>query len=96
VWSAARSVAASGSPSNGNGATDETAGRLRVNIGSAVLTPVGFGGKAKVVNITSALHTFLASHTSGAALVATPVLVRALGKGNVTIYPPEVEYDLVP
>jgi hypothetical protein len=96
IWSASKTPVTSDTPSNGGGSNADTAGRLRVNIGSAVLTPVAGEGKVKVVNITSALHAFLTSQTSSGALVAAPVLVSALGKGNVTIYPPEVEYDLVP
>lgn len=91
LWNA---TAAPAGTSNGNAA--DIAERLRIAIGNAVLTPAaGSSGKARTVDIRIALQTFLASAPAVGQLVSAPIRVSALGKGSVTIYPPEIEYDVI-
>lgn len=91
VWTA---TVPAGGTANGNAL--DLAARLRIAIGSALLTPAaGNGGKTRTVDIRIALQAFLASVPSSGQLVSTPIRVSALGKGSITIYPPEIEYDVI-
>ena len=76
------------------GGEDALATRMRVTIGGLSVTPAASsdGGKARVASITSALQVWLAAQPSSPAIVAVPIRVTALGKGSVTVYPPEIEY----
>jgi hypothetical protein len=79
-----------------NGKTTDLAERLRIAIGNAVLAPAASNGtKTRTVDIRVALQTFLASVPATGQLVSAPMRVSALGKGSITIYPPEIEYDVV-
>jgi hypothetical protein len=79
-----------------NGSSPDVAERLRIAIGTALLTPAaGNGSKTRMIDIKAALQAFLASVPPGGQLVSTPIRVSALGKGSVTIYPPEIEYDVL-
>jgi hypothetical protein len=61
-----------------------------------VLAPAASTGtKTRTVDIRVALQTFLASVPATGQLVSAPMRVSALGKGSITIYPPEIEYDVV-
>jgi hypothetical protein len=77
-----------------NGKSADIGERLRVSIGPAVLTPgTSNGTKIRTVDIKDALQNLISAVASG-QLVAAPIRVSALGTGNVTVYPPEIEYDL--
>jgi hypothetical protein len=86
------------SPSNGaasDGADDDISARLRVIIGGSVLAPTpAILGRTRIVNIASALQTWLSAQPGAAGIVIAPLKVRALGKGMVTVYPPDIEYDI--
>ncbi len=86
--------AANGLASAGSGNAD-LANRLRVTIGNTTVSPVlGQTGRARTVNIALALQQWLTTQPGPVAIVAAPIRVAALGKGSVTVYPPEVEYDV--
>jgi hypothetical protein len=85
------------SPSGSTTSTDEDdiSARLRVIIGGSVIAPTpAVLGRSRVVNITSALQSWLAAQPGPAGIVNAPIQVRALGKGLVTVYPPDIEYDV--
>ena len=85
------------SPSAGTTSTDEDdiSARLRVIIGGSVIAPTpAVLGRARVVDIASALQSWLAAQAGPAGIISAPIRVRALGKGRVTVYPPEIVYDL--
>jgi hypothetical protein len=76
-----------------NGKSADISERLRVSIGPAVLTPASNGAKIRTVDIKDALQNLISGVATG-QLVSAPIRVSALGTGNVTVYPPEIEYDL--
>jgi hypothetical protein len=60
-----------------------------------VIVPLSVGReKTCVATITSALQGWLAAQPSSPAVVAVPIAVAALGKGTVTIHPPEITYSI--
>jgi hypothetical protein len=68
---------------------------MRVTIGGISASPSpAADGKKRVANITSALQAWLSAQPSSPAIVAVPIRVTALGKGNVTVYPPQIEYTV--
>jgi hypothetical protein len=87
------------SPSQGSAnvedGEDDISARLRVIIGGSVIAPTpGISGRARVVNIASALQSWLSAQPGPAGIVNAPIQVSALGKGLVTVYPPDIEYDV--
>jgi hypothetical protein len=77
-----------------NGSSADIGERLRVSIGRAVLTPATHNGaKVRTVDIKDALQNLISAVTTG-QLVAAPIRVSALGTGNITVYPPEIEYEV--
>ncbi len=90
VWARGSNGAAASQGSD----EDQLAARMRVTIGGASVAPQpALEGKKRVANITSALQAWLAAQPSSPAIVAVPFRVSALGKGSVTVYPPEIEYS---
>ncbi len=94
IWergAAPRAVAGDG----GSGSSgQDLSGRLRVKIGDMILTPLPAQGRAVTVDITAALASWLAAQPASPPIVTVPIAIAALGKGTVTVYPPEIRYSL--
>jgi hypothetical protein len=94
VWSRAAESASAGQ--NG-GSGDALATRLRVTVGGTSVAPTPTlvrDSKKRVLDITAALQAWLAAQPSSPAIVSVPISVATLGKGSVTVYPPEIEYSI--
>jgi hypothetical protein len=90
LWT--KTVSLTSTTSNGKGA--DIGERLRVSIGAAVLTPAtSHDVQFRTVDIKDALQNLIAGVASG-QLVSAPIRISALGTGNITVYPPEIEYDV--
>jgi hypothetical protein len=87
LWTAA---AADG----GNGSNGGTAARLRVEIAGLTLNPAAAGARAAAVDIAPAINAWLAAQPSAPAVLAVPIRIHALGRGSVTVHPPEIVYDV--
>jgi hypothetical protein len=95
IWARGGPDGATAKAPGGVDAPTEIAGRIRVTIGSTIVTPLSIGReKTCVATITNALQGWLAAQPSSFAVVAVPIAVAALGKGTVTIHPPEITYSI--
>ncbi len=68
---------------------------IQENVIQPALNQTTQNGNTRIFNLASAVNQFISSQPSAANIANVPLTFTALGPGIITVFPPEIEFDVL-